>query len=179
MVTGGGGRGWLFLKRNDGYAEARPPFAGGAPSFLDAPFPLRRQTEADLEAARWGLFAWEDPFAAPGPCSPFRSVCCMQHIDQKGGPRRRSGDAARGGDAAQAAHRCTGMPSWRALSTRFSVNWMREPGTSRISVEIGLGAVTVAASLVAGPLGPVAIALYAVVLSVPVWIAWYWLLRRG
>ncbi len=59
------------------------------------------------------------------------------------------------------------------------MNWMREPGTSRISVEIGLGAVTVAASLVAGPLGPVAIALYAVVLSVPVWIAWYWLLRRG
>ena len=44
---------------------------------------------------------------------------------------------------------------------------------------IGLGAVTVAASLVAGLLGPVAIALYAVVLSVPVWIAWYWLARRG
>ena len=44
---------------------------------------------------------------------------------------------------------------------------------------LGLGAVTVAASLVAGLLGPVAIAVYAVVLSVPVWIAWYWLLRRG
>ena len=44
---------------------------------------------------------------------------------------------------------------------------------------IGLGAVMVAASLVAGLLGPVAIALYAVVLSVPVWIAWYWLVRRG
>ena len=44
---------------------------------------------------------------------------------------------------------------------------------------IGLGAVTVAASLVAGLLGPVAIAVYAVVLSVPVWIAWYWLVRRG
>ena len=44
---------------------------------------------------------------------------------------------------------------------------------------IGLGAVTVAASVVAGLLGPIAIALYAVVLSVPVWIAWYWLLRRG
>ena len=57
MVTGGGGRGWLFLKRNDGYAEARPPFAGGAPSLRDAPFPLRRQTEADLDAARWGLLA--------------------------------------------------------------------------------------------------------------------------
>ncbi len=44
---------------------------------------------------------------------------------------------------------------------------------------IGLGAVTAAASLLAGLLGPVAIALYAVVLSVPVWLAWYWLLRRG
>ena len=77
MATGGGGRGWLFLKRNDGYAQARPPFAGGAPAFLDAPFPLRRQTEADLEAGPWGLLAWEDPFAAPGPCSPFWSVAPM------------------------------------------------------------------------------------------------------
>ena len=41
------------------------------------------------------------------------------------------------------------------------------------------GAVTVSASLVAGLLGPVAIARYAVVLSVPVWIAWYWPVRRG
>ena len=41
------------------------------------------------------------------------------------------------------------------------------------------GAVTVAASLLAGLLGPAAIAVYAVVLSVPVWIAWYWLVRRG
>ncbi|MCY4428770.1 MAG: hypothetical protein OXC11_00030 [Rhodospirillales bacterium] len=44
---------------------------------------------------------------------------------------------------------------------------------------IGLGAATVAGSVVAELLGPIAIALYAVVLSVPVWIAWYWLLRRG
>ena len=44
---------------------------------------------------------------------------------------------------------------------------------------IGLGAVMVPASLVAGLLGPVAVALYAVVLSVPVWIAWYWLARQG
>ena len=46
-------------------------------------------------------------------------------------------------------------------------------------VGIALGAVTAAASLVAGLVGPVAIAVYAVVLSVPVWIAWYWLVRRG
>ena len=42
-----------------------------------------------------------------------------------------------------------------------------------------LGAVTVAASLVAGLLGPLAIAVYAVVLSAPVWLSWYWLARRG
>ena len=44
---------------------------------------------------------------------------------------------------------------------------------------IALGAVTVAASLVAGLLGPVAIAVYAAVLSLPVWIACWWLKRRG
>ena len=43
----------------------------------------------------------------------------------------------------------------------------------------GLGAATVAASLVAGLLGPVAIAIYAIALSLPVWIAWWWLVRRG
>ena len=42
---------------------------------------------------------------------------------------------------------------------------------------IGLGAVTVAASLVAGLLGPVAILLYAVVLSLPVWATGWWLAR--
>ncbi len=44
---------------------------------------------------------------------------------------------------------------------------------------IGLGAVSVAASVVAGLLGPVAIAIYAVVLSLPVWAAWWWLVRRA
>ena len=44
---------------------------------------------------------------------------------------------------------------------------------------IGLGAVTVAASVVAGLLGPAAIAVSAVVLSLPVWIAWWWLARHG
>ena len=44
---------------------------------------------------------------------------------------------------------------------------------------IGLGAVTVAASLVAGLLGPIAIAVHAAVLSLPVWIAWWCLVRWG
>ena len=42
-----------------------------------------------------------------------------------------------------------------------------------------LGAVTVAATLVAGLLGPIAIALYAAVLSLPVWIALWCMARRG
>ena len=43
---------------------------------------------------------------------------------------------------------------------------------------VGLGAVTVAGSLVAGILGPIAIAVYAVLISLPAWIAGWWL-RRG
>ena len=44
---------------------------------------------------------------------------------------------------------------------------------------IGLGAVTVAASVVAGLLGPVAFAVYAIALSLQVWLAWWWLAPRG
>ena len=44
---------------------------------------------------------------------------------------------------------------------------------------IGLGAATVAATLFAGLLGPVAIAVWAALLSLPAWIAWLWLARRG
>ena len=43
----------------------------------------------------------------------------------------------------------------------------------------GLGVVTVAASVTMGLLGPAAIAVSAAVLSLPVWIAWLWLARRG
>lgn len=43
----------------------------------------------------------------------------------------------------------------------------------------GLGGATVAGALVAGLLGPVAVAVCAAALSIPVWTAWYWLLRRG
>lgn len=42
---------------------------------------------------------------------------------------------------------------------------------------VGLGAVTVAAGLVAGLLGPLAVGIVAVALSLPVWLAW-WLARR-
>ncbi len=44
---------------------------------------------------------------------------------------------------------------------------------------IGLGAATIPATVFAGLLGPAAIAAWAVLLSLPVWIAWLWLARRG
>ena len=43
---------------------------------------------------------------------------------------------------------------------------------------IGVGAITVAASLLAGLLGPIGILAYALVLSAPVWVAAWWLARR-
>ena len=44
---------------------------------------------------------------------------------------------------------------------------------------VGLGAVTVAGSLVVGLLGPVVIAVYAVLISLPAWIAGWWLAQRA
>ena len=66
---------------------------------------------------------------------------------------------------------------WLALGCRrlWRLGYRRAAWTAGI----GLGAVTVAASLVAGLLGPVAIAVYAMVISLPVWIAWWWLKRRS
>ena len=80
MATGGGARGWQFLKRNDPYAEACRALTDPAPAFLDAPFPIRRQTGADLEAGPWGLLGWEDPLAANGPCSPIWAVAPMIEV---------------------------------------------------------------------------------------------------
>ncbi len=52
---------WHALRSNPGYkADWREN--GGAPPVVESVgFALRAQTEADLEAARWGLLAWEDP----------------------------------------------------------------------------------------------------------------------
>ena len=44
---------------------------------------------------------------------------------------------------------------------------------------VGLGAATVAASVVAGLLGPIAIMACAIALSLPVWAAWWRLAPRG
>ena len=46
-------------------------------------------------------------------------------------------------------------------------------------VGAGLGALTVAASVFAGLLAPVAVAACAVLLSLPAWAVWFWLARNG
>ena len=56
--------------------------------------------------------------------------------------------------------------------------WRLGRGRAAWAAGIGLGAVTVVASLVAGLLGPIGILAYALVLSAPVWIAAWWLARR-
>ena len=70
MTNVGGARAWQYLRRNPGYVEAWRKAGPPAPD-EPAPFPLRAQTEADCEAANWGLLAWEDPTADDGPSSPF------------------------------------------------------------------------------------------------------------
>ena len=45
------------------------------PVFEPGPFPIRIQTAADLEAARFDLLAWQDPWAEDGPASAFWVRC--------------------------------------------------------------------------------------------------------
>ncbi|MCY4602571.1 MAG: hypothetical protein OXF27_21930, partial [Acidobacteria bacterium] len=65
-----GPRAWQVLLRIPAYQTAwlrRQPQPGLREA---APFPVRLQTPDDLAAARFGPFAWEDPFAQDGPGSP-------------------------------------------------------------------------------------------------------------
>ena len=56
-----GRRAWRLLRSNPDYvADWRTN--GGPVAHEPAPFPLRRHTVADLEAARWNLLAWEAPW---------------------------------------------------------------------------------------------------------------------
>ena len=72
-----GARAWQVLRRLPSYRYAwrrrRPQ--PGLPE--RAPFPVQLQTAADLGAARFGLLAWEDPYAELGPVSPFWAVAPM------------------------------------------------------------------------------------------------------
>lgn len=77
MRTEDGARAWQVLRRLPAYRRAwlrrRPQ--PGLPE--RGPFAVRLQTPGDLAAARFGLLAWEDPFAEDGPVSPFWAVAPM------------------------------------------------------------------------------------------------------
>jgi len=62
---------WRFLKRDPRYILEWWQAACGSPPATGQPFPIRAQTEPDLDAAAWGLLAWEDPLADDGAASPF------------------------------------------------------------------------------------------------------------
>lgn len=62
---------WRILRLHPVYRENWLAAAERTGRAEGAPVPVRRQTEADLEALPWGLLAWEDPFADDGPGSPF------------------------------------------------------------------------------------------------------------
>ena len=68
---------WRILRRNPRYREKWGESAGETAGFGGGAIPIRRQTEADLGAAPWGLLAWEDPTAEGGPASPFWSDAPM------------------------------------------------------------------------------------------------------
>ena len=72
--TGDGARAWLFLRHVAVYeaaCRAHSVMPALEPVFEPGPFPIRIQTAADLEAARFDLLAWADPHRADGPASPF------------------------------------------------------------------------------------------------------------
>ena len=71
MNNTGGKRAWDFLRRNPDHIVDWCIWAFGTPPAQGEPFPIRQQTPADLEAAKWGLLAWEDPLAEDGASSPF------------------------------------------------------------------------------------------------------------
>ena len=73
METGDGVLAWMVLRQVDDYREAWDEHAAGGASVATepGPFRIRIQTEADLEAERFEMLAWENPWKADGPASAF------------------------------------------------------------------------------------------------------------
>ena len=69
--SGDGARAWLYLRHIEAYEAAWMARAALPAAFEPGPFPIRIQTAADMEAARFELLAWTDPHDADGPGSPF------------------------------------------------------------------------------------------------------------
>lgn len=78
--TGDGVLAWTVLRRVGDYHDAWRSHAAGAGALValePGPFRIRIQTEADLEADRFEMLAWEDPWKADGPASCFWRQCGM------------------------------------------------------------------------------------------------------
>lgn len=91
METGDGGVAWVFLRRVEAYLagwRANGSAAGTSAALEPGPFPIRVQAAADLEAARFHLLAWEDPWQEDGPDSPFwvQSGMVQGVVDRDGEP---------------------------------------------------------------------------------------------
>ena len=71
--TGDGVLAWMVLRQVGEYREAwdRHAAVGVSVATEPGPFRIRIQTKADLEADRFEMFAWEDPWRADGPASAF------------------------------------------------------------------------------------------------------------
>ena len=128
---------WEFLRRNPGYieAESEAPPAPAEP----APFPMRVQAGADLEAAPWGLLAWQDPRAKDGPASPFWQDAPMLAA----APARGARPIAEVLDA----------PGWRLSGLRLA------DGAAVLKVEHGEAAVQIAIGDGFDPAGGIALRL--------------------
>ena len=74
LETGDGAVAWMVLRQIGEYQDAwrrHAASAGVAAAREPGPFRIRVQTKADLEAERFEMLAWEDPFAEDGPASSF------------------------------------------------------------------------------------------------------------
>ena len=71
VETGDAMLAWRVLRQVGEYGEAWRRHAAGFGAPEPGPFRIRMQTEADLEAERFEMLAWEDPWEADGAGSPF------------------------------------------------------------------------------------------------------------
>ena len=70
--TGDGVLAWMVLRQVVEYREAWDRYAAAVSVATEpGPFRIRIQTQADLEAERFELLAWENPWKADGPASGF------------------------------------------------------------------------------------------------------------
>ena len=128
MRTEDGARAWRVLRLIPAYRNAwlrRRPLPGLPER---GPFPVRLQTPGDLAAARFGLLAWEDPFAEDGPASPFWAVAPM--APAAAGPRATplTGDAASPGLSAAGLRLTEGSLVLKLENGCAAVQFMVGPG---------------------------------------------------